>query len=63
MTATAKKKPKKPSRLMREMLETADGMHAAGIMDAATHRKIASQFFHHLPSNANNRFLRSRPQR
>lgn len=31
---------RKPSRLMCEMLATAEDMHAAGIMDATTYRKI-----------------------
>jgi len=29
-----------PSRLARALLETADDMHRAGVMDAPTHRKI-----------------------
>jgi putative transcriptional regulator len=37
---TSKTKAPKPSRLMREMLETAKDMHALGIMDNAAYRKI-----------------------
>jgi putative transcriptional regulator len=33
-------KKKEPSRLTRELLETADDMHRVGLMDAATHAKI-----------------------
>lgn len=34
------KKKTQPSRLTKALLETADDMHRAGVMDAATHRKI-----------------------
>lgn len=37
---TAKTKSKKPSRLMQEMLDTAKDMHASGIMDDPSYRKI-----------------------
>ena len=33
-------KTTKPSRMVKAMLETADGMHRIGIMDEATHAKI-----------------------
>jgi putative transcriptional regulator len=33
----------KPSRMVRAMLETADGMHRIGIMDAETHTKITKR--------------------
>jgi putative transcriptional regulator len=33
-------KNKKPSRLAREMVETAVGMHNAGLLDRATYEKI-----------------------
>ena len=31
---------KRPSRLMAELLETAEGMRASGVMDESTYRKI-----------------------
>jgi ribosome-binding protein aMBF1 (putative translation factor) len=34
------RKPKQPSRLVGELLETADDMRRVGLMDAATHRMI-----------------------
>ena len=37
-----KTKAPKQSRLMREMLETAQDMHAIGIMDDAAYSKIVS---------------------
>ena len=33
-------KPKRKSRLTRELLETAKGMQASGVMDKATYDKI-----------------------
>ena len=40
MRVKAKTRTPKPSRLRREMLETAKDMHALGIMNDATYRKI-----------------------
>jgi putative transcriptional regulator len=37
---TAETKTRKPSRLMQEMLEMSKDMHALGIMDDATYRKM-----------------------
>lgn len=34
------KKTNKPNRLVRELIETAQGMHEAGLMDRATYDKI-----------------------
>ena len=36
----ATKKMKKPSRLAKELVETAEGMHKAGLLDRATYDKI-----------------------
>ena len=36
----ATKKKKRPSRLAKALIETAGGMHRAGLLDDATYRKI-----------------------
>jgi putative transcriptional regulator len=36
----ARKKTKKPSRLAKELVEMAGGMHGVGLLDRATYKKI-----------------------
>jgi len=36
----ARKKTRKPSRLAKALMETAEGMHRAGVLDHATYEKI-----------------------
>ena len=40
---TTKTTPKKPSRLMAEIMETASDLHRLGLMDRTTHEKITKR--------------------
>jgi putative transcriptional regulator len=47
-----KKKTRNPSRLTRALLETADDMRRAGVMDAAAHEKITLRHLGEQPDAA-----------